>query len=420
MKRILSFAVAGAAAFAGCSRPPAPVVPSPPPQVIFSYPIEKDVTDCEYFTGRTVASKSVDIRSRVTGQLVKQHFKDGDFVKEGDPLFDIDPTTYSAEYERAIAVEVQSEAKVDRLETDLIRQIGAGIRFDLGQFLARDVRARYLDKLKSISRQEYDTVMSDRTEAAAALGVAQRQVIAAKNYVDYTHIRSPISGLSSKRAFDPGNFVKADDTLLTNIVTLDPIYAEFDIDDRTVLRVRKLIEAGNVQSARTVKTEVGVDLPDEDGFLRAGTVTFVDNQLNPGTGTIRLRAEMDNPTKLISPGMFIRVRVPIGKAKREILVPEVAIGTDQGLKYVFIVNADDVVEQVRVELGLTVELGASKETYRVVKPVGGEPGAKNPVGLKPTDRVIIKGLQRVREKAKVAPKQEYETIPAPHPIEPRG
>ena len=403
MKRSFLLISFVAATTLGCARPQAPVVPTPPPQVIFCYPIEKDVTGYEDFTGRTVALKLVDIRSRVTGQLVKQHFKDGDFVKEGDPLFDIDPTTYSAEYERAIAVEVQAEAKVERLETDLIRQIGAGIRFDLGIFLARDVRARYLDKLKSISRQEYDTVMSDRTEAAAALGVARRQVIAAKNYVDYTHIRSPVTGLSSKRAFDPGNLVKADDTLLTNIVALDPIYAEFDIDDRTVLRVRRLIEAGTVQSARAVKTEVGVGLPDEDGFSMTGTITFVDNQLNPGTGTIRVRAEVANPKRLLSPGMFLRVRLPIGMPKKEILVPEIAIGTDQGLKYVYVVNADNEVVKCRVDLGLPVEFGTPKQTYRVVHPVATEPGAPGIAGLKTTDRVIVKGLQRVREKAKVTP-----------------
>ena len=417
MKRILTLVAAVAA---GCSRPSAPIVPTPPPQVIFSYPVEKDVTDFEDFTGRTVALKSVDIRSRVTGQLVKQHFKDGDFVKEGDPLFDIDPTTYSAEYERAIAVEVQAEAKVDRLETDLIRQIGAGIRFDLGMFLARDVRSHYLDKLKSISRQEYDTVMSDRAEAEAALGVARRQVIVAKNYVDYTHIRSPVTGLSSKRAFDPGNLVKADDTLLTNIVALDPIYAEFDIDDRTVLRVRRLIDAGMVQSARTVKTEVGVGLPDEDGFSMTGTITFVDNQLNPGTGTIRLRAEVPNPKRLLSPGMFLRVRVPIGAPKREILVPEIAIGTDQGLKYVYVVKADDEVAKCRVDLGLPLEFGTPKQTYRVVHPVVIESGSPGSASLKTTDRVIVKGLQRVREKTKVTPVPDGVAKPAPTPIAPKG
>ncbi len=420
MKRSFLLISFGAASALGCARAPAPVVPTPPPQVIFSYPVEKDVTDYEDFTGRTVASKSVDIRSRVTGQLVKQHFKDGDFVKEGDPLFDIDPTTYSAEYERAIAVEVQTEAKVERLETDLIRQIGAGIRFDLGQFLARDVRARYLDKLKSISRQEYDTVMSDRTEASAALGVARRQVIAAKNYVDYTHIRSPVTGLSSKRAFDPGNLVKADDTLLTNIVALDPIYAEFDIDDRTVLRVRRLIDAGMVQSARTVKTVVDVGLPDEDGFSMTGTITFVDNQLNPGTGTIRLRAEVLNPKRLLSPGMFLRVRVPIGVPKKEILVPEIAIGTDQGLKYVYVVNADNEVVKSRVDLGLPVEFGTPKQTYRVVHPVAVEPGAPGIAGLKTTDRVIVKGLQRVREKAKVTPMPDGDTKSGATSTAPKG
>ena len=195
---------------------------------------------------------------------------------------------------------------------------------------------------------------------------------------------------------DPGNLVKADETLLTTIVADDPMYADFDIDDRTVLRVRRLIETGAVKSARDVKTPVRVGLPDEQGFSMDGAITFIDNQLNPGTGTIRLRAEMENPTHLLSPGMFIRVRVPIGTAKLEILVPEIAIGTDQGLKYVFVVNDNDEVESRPVELGL------QQENLRVVRPVAGKPKS----GVRETDRVIVKGLQRVREKAKVSPKLE--------------
>ncbi len=361
----------------GCIRPAAPVVQTPPAQVIVALPVVKDVTDYEDFTGRTVASKSVDIKSRVTGHLIALHFKDGADVKEGSPLFDIDPKTYKAEYDRAQAAVIQAETKVTRLERDFKR----------------------VDDLKmknSVSPEEYDRVVGDRAEAIAAVDVAKRQATAAKNFVDYTEIKSPIAGRIGKRMIDPGNLVKADETLLTTIVASDPMYADFDIDDRTVLRVRRLIEIGAVTSARDAKTPVRVGLPDEEGFSTDGVITFVDNQLNPGTGTIRLRAEMKNPAGLLSPGMFIRVRVPIGTAKREILVPEVAIGTDQGLKYVYVVNDNDEVESRRVELGLP------QENLRVVRPVAGE--AKS--GVKETDRVIVKGLQRVREKAKVAPKTE--------------
>ncbi len=378
MKRSLGFPLLALAAALGCVRPPAAVVQTPPAQVIVAMPSVKDVTDYEDFTGRTVASKSVDIKSRVTGELLKPlHFVDGADVKEGDPLFDLDSKTYRAEYERAVATVAQAETKVTRLERDF-------------------KRVEELKKKDSISPEEYDRVVGDRAEAIAAVEVAKRQATAAKNFVDYCRITAPISGRLSKRAFDPGSLVKADETLLTSIVALDPMYADFDIDDRTVLRVRRLIESGAVTSARDVKTTVRIGLPDEEGFSRDGVITFIDNQLNPGTGTIRLRAEMANPTKLISPGMFIRVRVPIGTPKREILVPEVAIGTDQGLKYVYVVNDKDEVESRRVELGLP------QDDLRVVRPVAGD--AKS--GVKATDRVIVKGLQRVREKAKVAPMME--------------
>ena len=377
MKRLLDLPIVGLAALLGCIRPAAPVVQTPPAQVIVAMPVSRDVTEYEDFTGRTVASKSVDIKSRVTGHLLALHFKDGTDIKEGAPLFDIDPKTYRAEYERAEATVVQAEVKVTRLERDF-------------------KRVEDLKLTKSISPEEYDRVIGDRAEAIAAWEVAKRQAVAAKNFVEYTHIAAPINGRIGRRMIDPGNLVKADETLLTTIVANDPMYADFDIDDRTVLRVRRLMETGAVKSARDVKTPVRVGLPDEEGFSMDGAITFIDNQLNPGTGTIRLRAEMKNPANLLSPGMFIRVRVPIGTAKREILVPEIAIGTDQGLKYVFVVNDNDEVESRRVELGLP------QESLRVVRPVPGEPKS----GVRETDRVIVKGLQRVREKAKVSPKLE--------------
>jgi len=375
MKPLLGLSLLALVAALGCVRPPAKVVDTAPPQAIVELPVVRDVTEYEDFTGRTVASKSVDIKSRVTGHLINLHFEDGKDVKAGDKLFDIDPKTYRAEHERAMAAVVQAETRVARLERDFKR--------------VEDLKMK-----NSISPEEYDRVLGDRAEAIAAVEVAKRQEAAAKNFVDYTHIAAPISGRIGKRMIDPGNLVKADETLLTTIVASDPMYADFDIDDRTVLRIRRLIEAGSVQSARDVKTPVRVGLPDEEGFSMDGTITFVDNQLNPGTGTIRLRAEMANPKYLLSPGMFIRVRVPIGKPKREILVPEIAIGTDQGLKFVFVVNADDTVEQHRVELGLP------QGSLRVVRAVEGDPKS----GVTETDRVIVKGLQRVRDKAKVTPK----------------
>ncbi len=382
MKRLLGLSVVGFVALMGCVRPPVAVVPTAPPKVIVAMPVVRMVTDYEDFTGRTVASKSVDIKSRVTGHLMKQHFIDGADVQEGDPLFDIDPKTYEADYEKAKAAVVQAEAKEGRLNRDFKRAEG-------------------LLPTKSISPEEVDRITGEFAEAVAAVKVAMRQVEAAKNFVDYTHIRSPITGRISKRSFDPGNLVKADETLLTSIVATDTMYADFDIDDRTVLKVRRLIELGTVKSARDVKTAVRIGLPDEEGFSMDGTITFVDNQLNPGTGTIRIRAEMKNPAGLLSPGMFIRVRVPIGSPKSAILVPEVAIGTDQGLKYVFVVNENNEVESRRVELGLP------QESFRVVRPVPNEPKS----GVKETDRVIVKGLQRVREKAKVDPK--FESAPTP-------
>ncbi len=379
MTRLLGLPIVGLVALLGCVRPPAAVVPTAPPKVVVAMPVVRTVTDYEDFTGRTVASKSVEIKSRVTGHLVKQHFIDGADVQEGDPLFDIDPKTYEADYEKAKAAVVQAEAKEGRLNRDFKRAEG-------------------LLPTKSISPEEVDRITGEFAEAVAAVKVAIRQVEAAKNFVDYTHIRSPITGRISRRFIDPGNLVKADETLLTSIVAADPMYADFDIDDRTHMRLKELLAKGEIASGiNTVK----IGLPNRDDFSRDGTIIFEDNQMTLGTGTIRRRAKMDNADKLLTPGLFVRIRVPIGTPKSAILVPEVAIGTDQGLKYVFVVNENNEVESRRVELGLP------QESFRVVRPVPGEPKS----GVKETDRVIVKGLQRVREKAKVDPKFE----PAPTP-----
>ena len=382
-RSVLAVSVA-LSALAGCARPVPPVVTAKPPEVTVALPIVRNVTDYEDFTGRTVASQTVPIKARVTGHLVKIHFADGAEVKEGEPLFDIDPLTYTAEHEKAKAAVVQAEAKITRLEREF-------------------KRTQDLLLTKAISPEEVDRITADLAEARATVKLAVRQVEAAKNYVDYAHVKAPISGRIGKRSIDRGTLVKADETLLTTIVSTDELYADFDIDDRTIMRLNELLAKGEIKSSQAGATAVKIGLPNRDDFSRDGTIIFRDNQVNPGTGTILIRAKMANADKLLDPGLFVRVRLNVGAEKRSLLVPEVAIGTDLGLKFVYVVNDRDEVESRRVRLGLL------QDNLRVVVPLPDEPNS----GVRETDRVIVKGIQRVREKTKVTP--SFEKPPAASP-----
>lgn len=391
--RALAFAGAALAVLVGCAKPPPAVAPTKPPEVIVGRPVVRPVTDAEDFTGRTEAVASVDLRSRVTGYLDRIHFKDGADVQKGQLLFTIDPRTYQAEVEKADAAVKQADARLTRTKRD----------FDRAESL----------KGRGISPEEIDRASGDQAEAAAAVGVAAAARRIAVQNVDFTRITAPFQGRVSRRSVDPGNLVKADDTVLTNAVQLDPIYANFDVDDRTLLRIRRLIREGKVDSARTTPTTVRVGLPDMDGYDLTGTVDFIDTKVDPGTGTLRVRAVVPNPTLLLAPGLFVRVRLPIGAEKPAVLVPEEAVGTDQGEKFVYVVTEKDEVEY------RPVRLGPQHEGLRVVMPTEPVPGGPaRPSGVTPADRIIVSGLQRVRAGGKVTVKDAAK--PAPPAAKPVG
>jgi len=359
---------------AGCSRPKPDIVAVAEPEVIVELPtVDDDVTDYEDFTGRTAASKVVAIKAHVTGYLAAVRFKDGELVHQGQALFDIEPGLYVPELERAKATVEQSTARVTRLERDF-------------------KRSQELSERGAISQEDKDRVVGDLAEARAALKVSVKQQELAQTNVDYLHISAPISGRISTRNLDAGNLVKADDTLLTTIYATDPIYVYFDIDDRTELRVKRLIADGSMKANGLADRMVKIGLPDNESYALDASITFEEPQFNPGTGTKRFRAELSNSKSgLLSPGLFVRVRVPIGQAKRALLVPEEAIATDQTQKYVFVVNDENKVVYKPVVLG--IQWGR----FRVIETTGKD-------SLQPTDRVIVSGLQRVRAGVKVQPK----------------
>jgi RND family efflux transporter MFP subunit len=337
-----------------------------------SYPVEREVTDYADYTARLAAVDSVEVKAHVWGYLDKINFKEGALVKKDDVLFELDPRPYQALLNQAKAKVAQDEAQ---------------LAFDEAEY-QRYVR---LSATGAASRSDLD-------KAAAARGVDNANIAADKALVasrqldlDYTKVIAPVSGRVSRYIVTVGNLIQAGDqnggTLLTTIVSVDPMWAYFDVDEYTVLRVRQMIRQGKVKSARDVDIPVQLGLANEDGFPYKGTVDFVDNQVNPKTGTLRLRGVFPNKNDALSAGYFGRVRVPIGSAHQSLLVSERALDTDQGQKIVYVVNEKNEV------VARPVQLGALHNGLRVVED-----------GLKSGERVIVNGLQLVRPGVTVEPK----------------
>lgn len=352
----------------GCKGEQGPKAPPPPPEVLVSAPLVHPVTDTEVFTGRTEAANRVELRSRVTGYLEQAPFQEGELVKKDDLLFHIDPKPYRAELARAEASLVQAQVRLRRLDSDF-------------------ERAQALLIKQAIGREEYDRLRGDRDEAKASAGVAEANVELARLNLRYTEVRAPFAGRIGRRLVDPGNLVKADETVLTVLVSEAPMYAYFDIDERTLLR--QLLREGKLPISPSDRVAVHIGLADEDGFPHAGVVNFVDNRLDTGTGSMWMRAQFTEPRRPIKAGMFVRVRFPLGQPYRAVLVAEQALGTDQGQKFVYVIGANNQVEYRPVKAGRLQDDG-----LRVIHE-----------GLKPGELLVVSGLQRVRAGGTIAPKR---------------
>jgi RND family efflux transporter MFP subunit len=359
--------------FAGCVRAPSAEPEAAPTPVTVSRPVEQDVTDYADFTGRTAAVDSVEVRARVSGYLDRVNFKEGALVKKDDVLFEIDPRPYRADLERARGTVEQFEAHVRRLERDY-------------------VRAKNLLPRGAVGQEEYDRYEGDYREAVANLHVAKGNRDLAELNLGYTRVTAPVSGRISRYVVTVGNLIQSGDqnggTLLTTIVSVDPMYVYFDMDERTVLRVRQLTREGKASPAREAEWPVWLGLATEEGFPHRGRINFEDNQVNPRTGTLRVRGVFPNKDELLSPGLFARVRVPIGRAHRALLVTDRAIDTDQGQKVLYIVNEKNEV------VSRPVRLGALHDGLREIT---------DGLNVNAGERVIVKGLQLVRPGITVEP-----------------
>jgi len=374
------------AAIAGCNKKPggpaqAGPPPAKPPEVLVTTPVTAEVTDYEDFTGRTMALATIDIRPRVTGYLDKVLFREGAEVKEKDLLYEIDPRPYQAEVDRAQGTVQQAQARLRRLNNDL-------------------QRARGMLPNKTITLEAYDLIVGDQAEGDAAVSVAQATLDLAKLNLSYCQVRAPITGKMSRTLLDAGNLVKADETILTTIVAQDPIYAYFGVDERLLKRVRSYVNKGLVKIGTDGQIPILMGLADEDGYPNEGYVNFIDNRLDSSTGTLQVRGIFKNPKHTILPNLFARVRLPLGDAYKALTIPEQALGTDQGQKFVYVVDPDNKVEYHGVQIG------KAQGTQRVILN-----------GIKEGDRVVVSGLQRVRPGVIVEPKPAPPTGTAMQPAD---
>ncbi len=369
---------------AGCQAKATRVPPAETPVIPVSRPVQREVTNYVDFTGRTEAVHSVDIRPRVTGYLVKMPFQEGEEVKAGDLLFVVDPRPYKAQLDQA-----QGQVDLYQASLKLARTT-----------LARD---RAINSLSpgSISQQQFDQEQAVVDEAEARVKAYAKSMELSKLSHEFTRVVSPIDGQISRYYLTLGNLVNQDQTLLTTVVSVDPMYVYFEMDEPTLLRTRKAVNDGTIKMpVKGVKMPVSMGLQGEEGFPHKGTINFVNNQVNPTTGSILVRGVFPNPLphgghRLLSPGMFVRVRLPIGEPHPALLVIDRAVASDQGLKYVYVLDNENKAQYRRVTTGPLQDDG-----LRVIEQ-----------GLKPDDWVIVGGLQQVRPrmvvKAEGAPMPSY-------------
>jgi RND family efflux transporter MFP subunit len=364
--RRAALAALACVALAGCEQNA--YVPPPPPKVDVATPLQRPITRYLDATGNTTAIKSVDLVARVQGFLQSINYKDGTFVKEGTTLFTIEPETYKLKLDQAQAAQAGAEASLKQAEADFRRQ--------------SDLVAR-----QAVSQATLDTSTSTRDNAQAGLQQAQANTRIAEVNYGYTKVAAPFDGIVSAHLVSIGELVGVTSpTQLATIVALDPIYVNFNVNEQDVLRVRAEARRRGMTPGELTSLPVQVGLQTEQGYPHQGNLDYANPTVNQSTGTLAVRGVIPNPDRVLLPGFFVRVRVPFEKEQNALLVPDSALGSDQGGRYVLVVNGDNTVEQRKVQIG-QIDGG-----LRVIE-----------TGLKPDDRVVIAGLLRAIPGQKVDP-----------------
>ncbi len=346
----------------------------PPPKVTVAKPVKRTIVDQDEYVGRFVPVDIVEVRARVSGYLDKVYFKDGEIVKQGDILFTIDKRPFQNTLDQARANLETAKSNLAFTEADLAR----------GQQLLRE---------RTISEQVFQQRAQAQRNAQSSVAANEAMIRQAELDLEFTDLRAPITGRIGDRRLSPGNLVTGgtggSTTLLAIIVSTDPIRFEFTFDEASLLRYERLAREGSKDIAGRGDTTVRLKLLDEQNFAHAGRMDFVDNVIERATGTIRGRAQFANSDGLFTPGMFARVQVAGSSPYEALLVPDVAIGTEQARKFVLVVGADNVVRQKYVTLGDVLD------GLRVIKQ-----------GVAADDRVVIKGLMQARAGGKVTPEEQ--------------
>lgn len=348
--------ILAAAVLAACGSEAAPSAAMPAPQVSVATVLSEPVQRWDEFTGRVSAVDSVELRPRVSGYVQRVAFVEGEDVRKGELLYVIDPRPYRAALD-------QAQAQLERA------------RSEASLAAAQNARARTLIEAKAISREDFESRTAASRQGNAAVRAAEAAVAAARLDLQFTEVRSPIDGRAGRVLVTAGNLAQADATLLTTVVSQDPVHVDFEADERAWLRYGQQSSDG---AQAVAHNPVQVGLVSEDGYPHAGTVASVDNQVDPGTGTIRARARIPNPDRVLMPGLFARVRLAGTGTAQALLVDDKAVLTDQDRKYLYVLGADNTAQRRDVSLGPVVN------GLRVIDS-----------GLKPGDKVIVNGLQKV-------------------------
>lgn len=366
-------------AICGCAKSQAEVAEPEAPAIPVAHPVVRQVTDFVDFTGQTAAVNSVTIVPRVTGYLESEPFKEGAEVKAGNVLFEIDPRPYQAQLDQAQGQVILNEARLKEAQAD-------------------NARAKALSRTPgAISQQDLDRYQAAEEEADASLKASQASLEVYKLNLSFCRVSSPIDGQVSRYFMTPGNLVNQDQTQLTTVVSLDPMYVYFNMDEVTLLRIRQAIAQGKIKPYQSGQFPVYLGLQNETGYPHVGTVDFFNNQVDSTTGSITVRGVVQNPQptaghRLFSPGMFVRVHLPIGKPYPALLVIDRAISSDQGLKYVYTMDASHKIQQKTVTTGALEDDG-----LRVIEP------AEDGKGLAASDWVVVGGIQQVRPRMEIRP-----------------
>ena len=354
----------------------------PPPGVTVAKPVKRTVVDYDEYVGRFAAINSVEIRARVSGYLDKVHFKDGQLVKQGDLLFTIDKRPFQNTLDQARANLVQAQSNLAFTESDYTR----------GQQLVRD---------KTITDQTFEQRAQAFRNAKAGVSANEAAVRQAELDMEFTELRAPINGRIGDRRVSTGNLVTGgtggNTTLLGTIVSTDPIWFEFTFDEASYLRYERLANAGQDVASRNNGVQVALKLIDESDFDHEGRMDFVDNVIDRSTGTIRGRAVVANSKEIFTPGMFARVRIPGTPPYEALLVPDVAIGTEQARRFVVVIDDQDTARLKYVTLGQV-----TKDGLRAIKD-----------GIGPDDRIVVSGLMQARPGTKVKPEEQGAKPPGP-------